>query len=320
MAAAEEAKPLEGNPRRRASPAIRGYVYQFWRTVQAWILLGPEEKLYVEGAEDFDRIEPALQTQGDERGEDQARLKATTVQVRDDAASGSLTLGSQKALTALRNFWETLHRNRDHIISYQYVTSATIGRERDGIAFGLKEGERGIELWEECRLAPRLDAVTDKVSRLRTFLLSRGELHSGIASFLCQATLQELWKDLICRFEWLPDEPDLAQIRDTVVDKLIDIGLRRGITVEDCERASVALYARVEDAAIDPMRPALTQRDFATILDRHALVQVPRSAFTGDHNATAALVRGVGPATGDRTTPTVTVLASLTARFLPPIL
>jgi hypothetical protein len=166
----------------------------------------------------------------------------------------------------------------------------------------------------------RLDAVTDKVSRLRTFLLSRGELHSGIASFLSQATLQELWKDLICRFEWLPDEPDLAQIRDTVVDKLIDIGLRRGITVEDCERASLALYARVEDAAIDPMRPALTQRDFATILDRHALVQVPRSAFTGDHNATAALVRGVGPATGDRTTPTVTVLASLTARFLPPIL
>jgi hypothetical protein len=59
-------------------------MYQFWRTVEAWIELDPEELLYVEGAEDFDIV-----------GSDEA----TPVQVKDDKSSGSLTLASANATT-----------------------------------------------------------------------------------------------------------------------------------------------------------------------------------------------------------------------------
>ena len=80
----KSSKGLEGDPRRRADAAVRGFMYQFWRTVEAWIELDPEELLYVEGAEDFDIV-----------GSDEA----TPVQVKDDKSSGSLTLASANATT-----------------------------------------------------------------------------------------------------------------------------------------------------------------------------------------------------------------------------
>jgi len=39
-----------------ANAAVQGFIYQFWRTVEAWIELDPEELLYVEGGEDFDIV------------------------------------------------------------------------------------------------------------------------------------------------------------------------------------------------------------------------------------------------------------------------
>ena len=52
----KSSKGLEGDPRRRANAAVREFIYQFWRTVEAWIELDPEELLFIEGAEDFDIV------------------------------------------------------------------------------------------------------------------------------------------------------------------------------------------------------------------------------------------------------------------------
>ena len=51
----KSSKGLEGDPRRRANAAVE-FIYQFWRTVEAWIELDPEELLSIEGAEDFDFV------------------------------------------------------------------------------------------------------------------------------------------------------------------------------------------------------------------------------------------------------------------------
>jgi hypothetical protein len=71
----------------------------------------------------------------------------------------------------------------------------------------------------------------------------------------------------------------LAEVRSTVVKKLIDVGLRRGVIAQDCERAALELYTRVEQVAIDANRPSLTQQEFATIFDTFANLQIPRAAF-----------------------------------------
>jgi hypothetical protein len=56
MVNADENPPLVNDPAREAAPSIRGYWAQIWRSVLAWMELGEAERLYLEGAEDFDRV------------------------------------------------------------------------------------------------------------------------------------------------------------------------------------------------------------------------------------------------------------------------
>ena len=67
---------------------MRGYWAQVWRSVLAWIELGESERLYLEGAEDFDRI---------------SGFAAETVQVKN--VVGNVTLRSRDAIEAIDNAW-----------------------------------------------------------------------------------------------------------------------------------------------------------------------------------------------------------------------
>ena len=45
---------LKADPKRQAHNQLRGYLYQIWHSVNAWLGLADNEILYLEGAEDFD--------------------------------------------------------------------------------------------------------------------------------------------------------------------------------------------------------------------------------------------------------------------------
>ena len=56
MGADDDNQPLANDPAREAAASMRGYWTQVWRSVLAWIDLGDAERLYLEGAEDIDRV------------------------------------------------------------------------------------------------------------------------------------------------------------------------------------------------------------------------------------------------------------------------
>src|SRR6266478_5967528 len=203
---------LEGDPRRRASAPVRGFQYQFWRTVEAWIDLVPEEVLFVEGAEDFDRIR---------QGE------GTAVQIKDDRASGPLTLSSDKALGAVTNFWKLVKGNRGRKIWFKFITTAEAGAERDG--FG---GRKGVEVWNLSARSP-LESCSDDVARIREFLLKRESLDAGLSEFLERGSLDAIQQELIQPFEWLYDQAALEDIQEVVVARLLEQERRRGLTASD---------------------------------------------------------------------------------------
>ena len=49
-------QPLNADPKRQANDSLRGYLYQILHSVDAWLDLDDNEILYLEGAEDFDKI------------------------------------------------------------------------------------------------------------------------------------------------------------------------------------------------------------------------------------------------------------------------
>lgn len=94
---------LYGDPRRQAVDSLRGYVYQIWHSVHAWLELADEEILFLEGAEDFDIVDLG---------------KATTVQVKRTTAN--ITLRSSAAIDAITHYWQLRNAYPHKAIFFRY--------------------------------------------------------------------------------------------------------------------------------------------------------------------------------------------------------
>ncbi|HZV04872.1 MAG TPA: hypothetical protein VE999_07300 [Gemmataceae bacterium] len=99
---------MVNDPARGAAASIRGYWAQIWRSVLAWMDLGEAERLYLEGAEDFDR---------------DSGLGAGTVQVKD--VTGNVTLRSSDVIESIDNAWAHRQRNPRHTIKFRFLTTET---------------------------------------------------------------------------------------------------------------------------------------------------------------------------------------------------
>jgi hypothetical protein len=115
---------------RQAPDTIRGFVFQLWHSVHAWLELGEGEQLFLEAAEDFD----VLSAQG-------------AIANQTKATSAGISLRSAAVLQAIRNFWFVRERNRAVRISYRFITTSPVVQER-GAPFG---DIAGLNLWNECR-------------------------------------------------------------------------------------------------------------------------------------------------------------------------
>ena len=170
-----EQNKLNTNPHRDASDSIRGYVYQAYQTVFAWICLKENQVLVLEGAEDFDVHE---------------NDKAQTTQVKD--VGQNLTLRSSSVLDALNNFWDHCEQNPGNRIEFRFLSTAQAGLEQ-GSPFG--KGIKGLETWKS------FGSKSTPIAPLRKFLLSL-ELSAGLKDFVQKATDEQLADELIKNVNW----------------------------------------------------------------------------------------------------------------------
>lgn len=251
-------EPLIGDPHRRASPTERGFIYQFWRTVESWIDLKSDEVLYVEGAEDFDKL---------------ASDHSTATQIKDDKGSGSLTLTS--AIQAINNYWTLKTNNPGRRIHFQYVTTRAVGEERQGL-----NGKKGVEIWQACRVFSAQEATTG-INELKAFLLSQNTLNQSLVDFLSTKSETDIYRELVSPFEWLPDQPGLDDLKDKVLAKLLVRTQPKGLPVTEVERLAKDLYLEVEQAAIQKTPQALNAVGLERRVDLFTFIQVPRVQETG---------------------------------------
>lgn len=247
--------PVSGDIGRRAHAAIRGFLYQFWRTVEAWIELNPEELLYVEGAEDVDIV----------RGAD-----ATIVQIKDNRASGTLTLGNAGALSAIKNYWFLRERNPGRPVHFKFVTTASAGEEKSAF-----QGEKGIEVWNLCRESPFTSCAKD-VERIRSFLREKPMLGEDVIDFLSEASAEVVKKELVDGIEWIYDQPGYENIQAIIINRLLVMGEARGLSMRDARALAEKLCLVVADAAANRAIQNLDLGDLKKHLDEAVNIEVPR--------------------------------------------
>jgi|GEM_PF-3505712 len=248
---------LAGDPRRQAKDSIRGYIYQVLRSITVWLDLSASEQLYLEGAEDLDRI-----------GDD----VALTEQVKDTAGSGNVTLRTVSVIDAINHFWGHATRNPNITLKFRYLTTSGVGIEK-GVPFGA--GQCGIDLWNETSAAPESPNAEAAATSLASFLL-KGTLDRPVRNFLSTASPRDILARLIVPIEWVTVQPDGKALIRHIKDRLVTHGAASGIEPADAEAAFDALYTAAFDAAAKKDEIPLTRAQFLRIFAGATAVQLPK--------------------------------------------
>lgn len=254
---------LRGDQRRQAIPTLRGYAYQIWQSLYRWVTLKEDEVLFLEGAEDADILGPADQ--------------ATTVQIKDTAGSGPVTLRSKDVVDAIIHYWEHRKNNPEVLVRFRFLTTAGRGMERSK-PFG---EVAGLDHWDACkRTGTNLDS-------LRSFLRTVEALPEDLRDFIVNSSDEDLRDQLLRPIEW--DTGNKAQpfVEDSIKRRIIPYGDRiYNLPPYESEKALPHLLKYIWDVVCQAEARRLDYTDFIQAFQDaltvritiHELEQLKRSA------------------------------------------
>ena len=245
----KEQKPLKANPDRQANDSLRGYRYQILHSVNAWLDLADKEVLYLEGAEDFDRIS----------GE-----TATAVQVKD--TQRKITLRSQEVNDAINHYWELRTNNPDCRVKFRLLTRSKIGTEQ-GNPFG--KGKPGLHLWSRCSG----DEAT--ITKISEFLQTDGKITDDVKDFLSKAEPQEIYEQLLEPITWETGSEDTHSVARSINEKLVVHGNQLGLLPSEAEKVVAPLINEAWRVATQKENRELTKLRFCKIFEEETTLRVP---------------------------------------------
>lgn len=240
----------ESEVNRQAIASLKGYLYQIYQSVGAWIDLAAEETLLLEVAEDF-----ALATKDALKG----------VQVKD--VGGSVTLKNEGVRKTLVAYWEFKQANPEKDVSSIFVTTASIGKENKG---NFPDGAKGIEFWSH---AAREGVET---TPLRDYL-STLELSDELQEFISDSTDKEFRDSLLRKITWCCKSPDITILQQNIRDKITCYGEGIGFPPSDSERALDALLSALLVVLVksDSLERRLSRAEFLKEFEKATSISLP---------------------------------------------
>ena len=253
----QKRKPLKANPKRQADAQLRGYLYQIWHSVNAWLDLADDEVLYLEGAEDFDRVsdDAAIATQ----------VKHT---------QRNITLRSHDVIDAINNFWKLQADNPDQRVKFRFLTTSKIGKETSSL-FGMNKS--GLEIWGRCSGD---EAAIEKISE---FLQNQEKISDKVKNFLKQTSPQEIHEQLIELITWETGSKDASFVEKSISNKLVLHGNRQPIPIppSDAKKVVDHLLKEALTVATQEENRELTKVRFLEIFEDQTTQKVPIQHWQG---------------------------------------
>ena len=248
---------LNAQPDRDAADSIRGYAYQAYQSILAWIRLKPGQALFLEGAEDIDLVQ---------------KMSATVTQIKDTKKSGNITLRSADVQSALKNFWKAKRDNPELEITFRFLTTSEIGKEQKS-DFG--EYETGIGYWEAIQRDHGLC-----IRPLKEFVQDL-DIGYDLKSFLATADDDAVRKELFCSFFWDVGQKQAEGQKALIEDYLIHLGLKYDVNSHRSKQVLGALLDAVLDVLSDKDRKPLTQKGYIELFEKCTMELVTKSQANG---------------------------------------
>ena len=261
-------QPLKADPKRQANDALRGYRYQILHSVNAWLDLAEDEVLYLEGAEDFDKVS------GD---------AATATQVKD--TQHNITLKSQEVIDGINHYWELRTQNRNLKVKFRFLTRSRIGVER-GNPFG--ESQSGLDIWSRC------SGDQAAITKISEFLQTEGRISEEVAGFLKQTEPHKIYKQLIEPIAWETGSKEASFVEKSISDKLVLHGDRYNILPSDAKKVCDSLLTEAWKVATQKENRELTRVRFLEIFGAQATQTISTQQWRHYQQMLAATTGAVG--------------------------
>ena len=252
MAKRKRGKPgLKADRKRQAHNSLRGYLYQIWHSVNAWLDLNEDEILYLEGAEDFDKV---------------SDNDAMVTQVK--ATQAPITLRSQDVNDAINHYWELRTNNSDRNVKFRFLACSKIGVEQ-GNPFGT--GNPGLQVWSRC------SGNEESIKNISDFLQNEGKISEEVKDFLNQTEPQEIYEELIKPITWETDSKPAGFVEESISDKLVLHGNQLGILPSEAKKILDSLLKEVLTVATQEESRELTKVRFLEFFEEQTTQSVSTS-------------------------------------------
>lgn len=258
--------PLNNDPTRVAVPSIRGYVYQVTHTALAWAKLKKGETIYLEQAEDFDRL----------------GLVNEAVQVKDYRRS--ITLRTPAVQDLIRNAWLNRERNPQRNVLTRLLTTASPAMEQ-----GSPFPKPGIDYWRDTAGMDAGDDVLTRAAALGRFMLDYPELPEKMAHVLRSGDAREILEKVITPVSFDVGLVATEGIEQTLRAQLALVATEDGFRLTNIENALNATLKSVWDTVRRESDRVLNLGTLTDVLMATTRTIPPKDAsYTGQESVEAA--------------------------------
>ena len=256
---------LKPDVERQASAVIRGFAYQCYQTIRAWLKCEPDEELRCEFAEDFDLIRRDLNGQ---------ITVAELNQVKHEKAS--VTLNSECVTELINNFFRHKSRNPTIKLTMRLCAIADRGKERQA---NWIYATRGLDLWDELRArtltGPDLAVAVDT---LRSFLKNNSKMSAETQSFLSTSDNLKFLSGFVDVIFWDTGQPVFTEIQEEI--HYILASRERSISDQlELDQTVNRLWRHVMDVLASDSERTLTKAELEKILSQETTATVDRAQF-----------------------------------------
>ncbi|MBI4524879.1 MAG: DUF4297 domain-containing protein [Deltaproteobacteria bacterium] len=253
---------LEPDPARQATATIRGYAYQCYQTIRAWLQCGPDEELRCEFAEDFDLVRRDL---------DGRVTEAELNQVKHEKKN--VTLNSDSVSELINNFFRHKTRNPGLKLKVRLCTIADRGRETQA---NWPHASCGMDLWDRVR-ARELNSQDQAtaIAALRSHLQANTHLAAEVKTFLTTSEDSAFLSDFVDPIFWDTGQPPYTEIQQDI-HRILSQRERPISDPLEVQQVVDRLWRNVMDLLASDSDRRLTRRNLESILSEETTTKVNR--------------------------------------------
>jgi len=267
---------------RQASHIFRGYNYQAYQTILAWLKCGENEEILAEFVEDVDLVR---------RDADGKITDAELTQIKNEKKR--ITLNSKPAKDLINNFFRHKKRNPDITLFIRLCTVSERGKERK---VDWVYADNGLDSWDliKSRKLSAADQAT-AIESLKSFYSKKANISKDTLSFIQNSDRTVFLRDFVDRISWDTGQSSYADIEKDIKQVLADLPRPINDPLEVTQVINRLCYFVTHYIAGKPGK-TLNRTDLETILLKETTAKIDREYLTnlsGDSKRTAAGVHNL---------------------------